>query len=109
MAIASIHRSMMRGLCVLLALSLQAPPEAGSSSPEDADLLAGIALVKDGDFEAAVPKLDAAIRNLEAQPQQAKELTRAYLYLGVTYLGWTWSCRPAGSSARPWRGTRISA
>jgi len=72
---------MMRSLtCVCLVALLAAPP-AGASDP---DLAAGIALAKEGDFEAALPKLDAASRRLQASP--GHDLTVAHLYLGISYL-----------------------
>jgi hypothetical protein len=79
---------MSRVAAGLLALLLAAPePRA----PQDAgaaagDLAAGIALVKEGDFEAAVLKLDAAVQALEADPGAQADLATAYLYLGVAYL-----------------------
>jgi hypothetical protein len=51
----------------------------------DADLVAGIQLVKEGDFENAVLKLDAAVRGLEAVGERV-EAAQGYLYLGVAYL-----------------------
>jgi hypothetical protein len=70
-----------------LALVLAAPapsPQPPANPP--ADLLAGIALVRDGDFEGAVLKLDGAIRAMEAAPRPPADLSTAYLYLGVAYL-----------------------
>jgi len=75
-----------KALALVLALAtlVQTPPPA--PVPEsDSDLAAGIALVEEGDFEGAVVKLDAAVRQLEAEGADA-EVARAYLYLGVAYL-----------------------
>jgi len=75
-----------KALVFVLALATlvqTSPPTPVSES--DSDLAAGIALVKEGDFEGAVVKLDAAVRQLEAEGADA-EVARAYLYLGVAYL-----------------------
>jgi hypothetical protein len=48
-------------------------------------LSAGISLVKEGDFEAAVVELDGALGSLEAMGATA-ELARGYLFLGIAYL-----------------------
>lgn len=77
---------MQHALCGLLALHLLGGAAALPSETQDAELAAGIALIKEGDFEAAVPRLDAAIRSLASQPKRARELARAYVYLGVAYL-----------------------
>src|SRR6185503_17559378 len=74
---------MSRLIAALLVLVVSAPAAPQSSS---GDLQAGIALVKEGDFEGAVLKLDGAIRALEADPRDGKDLATAYLYLGVAYL-----------------------
>jgi hypothetical protein len=76
-----------RSLASLLALATL----CGGSAPapdvteRDPDLVAGIHLVKEGDFENAVLKLDAAVRGLDAAARTA-DAAQAYLYLGVAYL-----------------------
>ncbi len=79
---------MSRALALLLAATLapvpQAPPP--SSPPEDRALADGIALVKEGDFEAAVIQLDAAARALASRPDRARDLARADAYLAVAYI-----------------------
>ena len=80
-------------LCAVGAASLLPAEDVGT--PE-AVLAEGIALVQQGDFEAAVLKLDEASRRLAADPSlrtsrpPAAGLTRpladAYLYLGISYL-----------------------
>lgn len=70
----------MRFPALLLAAVLSAAPVAN-----DPELAQGIALVKEGDFERAVPRLDAAIRRLG--PKGSKhDLAQAHLYLGIAYL-----------------------
>ena len=70
-------------LSLLLAALLAAPAEGPARNP---DLAAGIALVKEGDFESAVVRLDSAVRRLEAGPKPNGELAVGYVYLGVAYL-----------------------
>jgi hypothetical protein len=48
-------------------------------------LTAGIALVKEGDFEAAIVELDSALGRLEPVAARS-ELAQGYLYLGIAYL-----------------------
>jgi hypothetical protein len=80
-------------LCSVLAVSLL-PAEDGATP--DALLAEGIALVQQGDFEAAVLKLDEASRRLAADPARKaarppaagimRPLADAYLYLGISFL-----------------------
>jgi hypothetical protein len=58
---------------------------AASPVPADVDLAQGIALVKEGDFERAVPRLDAAIQRLGTKGAP-RDLAQAHLYLGIAYL-----------------------
>jgi hypothetical protein len=74
-----------RSLALLLAGVLAGAPAAAQKSP-DGELAGGIAFVKAGDFEAAIPPLSAAIQALSADLKRRQELARAYLYLGVAYL-----------------------
>ncbi len=56
-----------------------------SAAAIDNDLTQGIALVKEGDFERAVARLDAAIQRLGPKGSK-RELAQAHLYLGIAYL-----------------------
>lgn len=56
-----------------------------SPAPADSDLAQGIAFVKEGDFERAVPRLDAAIQRLGGGGA-GRDLAQANLYLGIAYL-----------------------
>jgi hypothetical protein len=81
-------------LCAALAAASLLPAE-DAGTPE-AVLSEGIALVQQGDFEAAVLKLDEASRRLAADPSRrtsrppaagiTRPLADAYLYLGISYL-----------------------
>ena len=52
----------------------------------DGELAEGVALIRGGDFEAALPKLDGAVGRLEAAAPPRRELPIAHVYLGVCYL-----------------------
>jgi hypothetical protein len=76
--------------CLFLALAgvLGGPP--AWSAPEaiaDSDVKEGIRLVEIGEYDAAILTLDNAARRLAADPAQVGELSQAYLYLGIAYLG----------------------
>lgn len=76
-------------LLLVFALELAAAHPSGTAQPAvtDADLVRGIRQVDDGDYDAAILTLDNAARRLSADPAKAKELSEAYLYLGIAYLG----------------------
>jgi hypothetical protein len=76
-------RSVVLVLAAWLAVS---PSLAGAQSPEP-DLAAGVRQVEEGDYSAAVITLDRAARALAAQKERTHELARAYLYLGIAYVG----------------------
>src|SRR5262245_10982268 len=76
-----------RVLAACLALALAAPASAQAPVGKDADVLQGIRQVEDGDYDAAILTLDNAARRLSADPTRARELSQAYLYLGVAYVG----------------------
>lgn len=68
------------GLCVL---GIDAFPQA----PSDPEVAKGIQQVEQGDYDAAIFTLDGAARRLAADPKKSKELSEAYLYLGIAFLG----------------------
>jgi hypothetical protein len=75
-----------------LALSLAASLSFSSlalaqPAPADADLQRGIRQVEDGDYDPAIVTLDAAARRLAGDPARARDLSQAYLYLGIAYIG----------------------
>jgi hypothetical protein len=53
----------------------------------DQDLQKGIAQVDDGDYDAAIFTLDTAARRLAEDKSRVKDLSQAYLYLGIAYIG----------------------
>lgn len=75
----------------LVALLLAATLVAGEvpqdlATAQDPAVRSGIALVREGDFEAALASLDEAVRRLSVAPQPDPDLPVAYLYLGIAYL-----------------------
>ena len=71
---------------VLLSLSLAALP-ALAQVPADPDVAKGVKQVDEGDYDAAILTLDNAARRLSADPSKSRELSYAYLYLGIAYMG----------------------
>jgi hypothetical protein len=75
-------------LALALAASLSFSSNARAQSvTADADLLRGIRQVEDGDYDPAIVTLDAAARRLTGDPARARDLSQAYLYLGIAYIG----------------------
>lgn len=77
-------------MCGLLALVLalgSALPAGAQGAVTDPEILRGMRLVDEGEYDAGILTLDAAARRLAGQPARQAELAQAYLYLGVAYLG----------------------
>jgi hypothetical protein len=75
-------------LALVLAASLAwAPIASGQPAASDAEVLRGIRQVEDGDYDPAIVTLDAAARRLTGDPARARDLSQAYLYLGIAYIG----------------------
>src|SRR6185503_17821806 len=47
----------------------------------------GVRLVDEGDYHAAIVVLDAAAQRLAKDTTKVKDLSQAYLYLGIAYVG----------------------
>src|SRR5262245_5822307 len=73
-------------VAAISAAVLAGPPPYPAIEIRDPDLAQGVTLVKEGDFEAAILKLDEAARRLSREPRSDKELAAANLYLGIAYL-----------------------
>jgi len=71
----------------LAASLLWAPIVAGQTVTSDAEVLRGIRQVEDGDYDPAIVTLDAAARRLSGDPARTRDLSQAYLYLGIAYIG----------------------
>ncbi len=70
-----------------LALSLAAPAGAtAAQNPPEADVATGVRQVQEGDFEAAVATLEAAIPRLRGDPQRVRLLVQADIQLGVAHV-----------------------
>jgi len=78
-------------LRVMLALLMVAFPSGAAvmaqAPPSDADVAAGMKQVDDGDYDRAILTLDNAARRLAGDPAKAADLSQAYLYLGIAYIG----------------------
>lgn len=53
----------------------------------DAELAAAVRQVESGDFEAGALALESVTRRLAGDAERSPELARAYLYLGIAYIG----------------------
>jgi len=73
------------GLVLLVASSSGAL--AAQAAAGDPDVVRGIQFVEDGDYDEAILTLDNAARRLAEDPTGVEELSRAYLYLGIAYVG----------------------
>jgi hypothetical protein len=82
---------------LLAAAALLSCSAAAAQVDEDPEMLEGIRLVAEGDFDAAVVKLDAVVRRLTGDPRRSEELVRAHVHLGAAYLGLD---KPASARAR---------
>jgi hypothetical protein len=71
-------------VALVLALISAPLPAADAVDPE---LQKGIALVDDGDYDGAILTLDNAARRLAQDKSKANDLSQAYLYLGIAYIG----------------------
>lgn len=78
---------MRRVLAGCLSLALAVPAGAQAPVANDPDLAQGIQQVEEGDYNAAILTLDNVARRLAADPARTRELSQAYLYLGVAYVG----------------------
>lgn len=78
-----------KALSVVVALGfLGAPsPATAQTIPSDAELVKGIRQVDEGDYDSAIVTLDAASRRLAGDSAKVSDLSQAYLYLGIAYVG----------------------
>jgi hypothetical protein len=77
---------MQRWLAVVLSMALAGPTQAPPAAP-DRELETGVQQAQEGDFEAAILTLDGAARRLVAAGNRPRDLSRAYMYLAIAYLG----------------------
>ena len=76
-----------RCVALLLLVSLLALSPAAAQPAADFGLAEGIRQVDEGEFDTAILTLDTAARRLAADPKRVRELSQAYLYLGIAYVG----------------------
>ena len=76
-----------RVLSVLLCAAVALPAVEAQAPARDADVVLGVKHVEDGEYDAAILTLDGAARRLAQDPRRARDLSEAYLYLGVAYIG----------------------
>jgi hypothetical protein len=76
---------------VLLAAVLTLLPglaaAAPTAEPSDPEVLKGVKQVDEGDYDGAIFTLDGAARRLAGDPAKVADLSHAYLYLGIAYMG----------------------
>ena len=73
---------------LVLALAVVASPvPAPAQTGLDPEVAKGMALVDDGDYDAAILTLDGAARRLATDAKKTNDLSQAYLYLGIAYMG----------------------
>jgi hypothetical protein len=72
-------------LVVTAALLLHGPLRAEQA--RDAEVAGGIQLVESGDYDQAILALDNDARRLAKDPSHLADLSDAYVYLGIAYLG----------------------
>ncbi len=78
-----------KAISLAMVLLLTCPASFGQKPPAatDPEVLKGIALVEEGDYDGAIFTLDKAARRLAESKKQPQELSQAYLYLGIAYVG----------------------
>lgn len=79
---------MRRPLCLLISAALLLSPSSWhAQASQDPEVARGMRQVDDGEYDAAIITLDAAARRVARDPGKGRDLSLAYLYLGVAYIG----------------------
>jgi hypothetical protein len=76
-----------RVLSLLLVLGLSVGATPSFAQITDPEVVKGIKQVEDGDYDGAILTLDNAARRLATDPNKFRDLSQAYLYLGISYAG----------------------
>jgi hypothetical protein len=79
-----LRRTLALGLAVGLVC---APAALAQPAPADSELAMGIRLVEDGDYDSGIVTLDSLARRLAGDRTRIRDLSQAYLYLGIAYIG----------------------
>jgi hypothetical protein len=79
----------LASVCLVAALALAAVPQAlwAQSPPADSEVASGVEMVENGEYDRAILTLDNAARRLASDKAKANDLSLAYLYLGIAYIG----------------------
>jgi len=92
-----------RWLACVLGFLLSAPAHLLSQEAADPELAKGVKQTQQGDFEGAIVTLDAVARRLSAQGGRPKELSRAFLYLSIAYLGMSQEQKAKAQFLEAWK------
>jgi hypothetical protein len=77
-----------KALCWCLSLGLLSGGHAAAAQVvSDPEVAKGVRQIDDGEYDSAILTLDTAARRLATAAPNSPDLTQAYLYLGVAYLG----------------------
>lgn len=80
-------RASLPALLAFLLIAAPAAPADVPASPSDPEVVAGVKQVDDGEYDKAILTLDNAARRLAGDPAKVGDLSQAYLYLGIAYIG----------------------
>jgi hypothetical protein len=80
-------RPVVRLILASLLIAGPQPLLAQPPAPGDAEVVAGMKQVDDGDYDRAILTLDNAARRLAGDRARVSDLSQAYLYLGIAYIG----------------------
>ncbi len=80
-------RALAAAVLAAVCLAAGAAPAGAQAAPTDPDLAKGMRLVDEGEFDNALPALNAVVARLQSKGGNPSELSRAYLYLAIAHLG----------------------
>ncbi len=88
-------------LCAAVVAALfQAQAWAGTIAD---DLTLGVKQVEEGDFRTAIATLDGVTRRIGSDRTKAKDLSRAYLYMAIAYVGMSQEAAARDKFLEAWR------
>jgi hypothetical protein len=95
-------KKMKKVLCAAVLLLCAATPHAWSGTLAD-DLALGVKQVEEGDFRSAIATLDGVTKRIGADRSKAKELSRAYVYMAIAYVGMSQEAAARDKFLEAWR------
>jgi hypothetical protein len=95
-------RVVIVSVCVLCLSGLA----VAAAADVDSDLRAGIRKAQEGEFDVAIKTLEGVVRQLTASGGRPKDLSRAYVYLSVAYLGLAQEQDARAKFIEAWRADR---